>query len=107
MDINIWHECMTEYYTAIIVNEILSFTVMWMMEHTVQRIIVYIILKCRSYRKENVFQSLSWVSTSSLRVAGPKNILTISMNRHYGAPEITIFRGQERRTRNYRPTWSN
>lgn len=60
MDINIWHECMTEYYTAIIVNEILSFTVMWMMEHTVQRgEFVYIILKCRSYRKENVFQSQS------------------------------------------------
>lgn len=61
MDINIWHECMTEYYTAIIVNETLPLTVMWMiMEHTGQRgEFVYIILKCRSYRKENGSQSVS------------------------------------------------
>lgn len=54
MDINMWHECMTEYYMAIKINETLAFTVIWMiMEYTVQRgEFVYIILKSRSYRRE-------------------------------------------------------
>lgn len=59
MDINMRHECMTEYYTAIKINETLPFIVKWMiMGHTLQRgEFVYIILKCRSYRKESGSQS--------------------------------------------------